>query len=160
MTHPLTVTLPSDREIAVSRTFAAPRTLVFDCWTHPALVQQWLSGPPGWSFVTCIIDLTVGGQYRYVWKDPNGNELGLTGTFVEIVYPERLVSTELFDQDWTGGAAQVTLAFEEAGGSTTLHQTILYSTTAARDNASTSGMTQGMEIGFQSLEAFLETRKA
>jgi uncharacterized protein YndB with AHSA1/START domain len=45
----LKVTTPSDREIAMTRVFDAPRTLVFDAHTKPDLVRQWLLGPPGWS---------------------------------------------------------------------------------------------------------------
>lgn len=155
----LTVTKPSARELAVTRTFAAPRTLVFDCWTQPDLVKQWLTGPPGWSFVTCAIDLKAGGQYRFVWKDQGGHALGLTGTFLEIARPARLVSTELFDQDWTGGPTTVTIALTEADGATRLDQRILYASEAVRDGAATGGMTQGMEMGFNRLADFLATQK-
>ena len=47
--HKSTVTLPNDRDVVVVRSFNAPRTLVFDAWTTPALVQRWLLGPPGWT---------------------------------------------------------------------------------------------------------------
>lgn len=159
MSSALTVSMPSDRELCVTRTFAAPRSLVFDCWTREELVKQWLSGPPGWSFVICTIDLKVGGQYRFVWKDQRENMLGLTGVFRDISRPGRLVSTELFDQDWTGGETVVTILLTEDAGTTTLKQTILYSSTSARDGAAGSGMTQGMEMGFQKLAEFLEMQK-
>ena len=42
MQPPLTITLPSDREIAITRTFRAPADLIFDCWTIPALIRRWL----------------------------------------------------------------------------------------------------------------------
>ncbi len=159
MTSTLAVSMPSDRELSVARAFAAPRTLVFDCWTRQDLVKQWLSGPPGWSFVTCAIDLRVGGQYRFVWEDQGGKTLGVTGIFREIARPGRLVSTELFDQDWTGGETRVSILLTEDEGATTLKQTILYSSQAARDGAAGSGMTQGMETGFQKLAEFLEKQK-
>lgn len=151
----LHVSRPSDRELRVTRLFEAPRALVFDCWTTPALVTQWLTGPPGWSFETCTINLVPGGRYRFAWKDGNGNALGLTGTFVEIARPSLLVSTEIFDQDWTGGETRVSIALDETAGGTTLNQTILYSSMAARDAAATGGMTQGMEMGFNRLAEFL-----
>jgi uncharacterized protein YndB with AHSA1/START domain len=159
MSSALTVSTPSDRELCVTRAFAAPRTLVFDCWTKQDLVKQWLTGPPGWSFATCTIDLKVGGQYRFVWKDQGGNVIGLTGTFREIARPGRLVSTELFDQDWTGGETRVTILLTEDEGVTTMKQTIFYSSKAARDGAAGSGMTHGMEMGFQKLAEFLEKQK-
>src|SRR5271167_1955115 len=97
----LKVTTPSDREIAMTRVFHAPRRLVFDAWTKPELVKQWLLGPPGWTMPVCEIDLRVGGTYRYVWRrDSDGSEMGMGGIFREIVPHERIVSTEVFDQAW------------------------------------------------------------
>src|SRR5271167_776649 len=100
---PLKVETPSDREIVLTRVFNAPRRLVFDCLTKPELVRQWLLGPPGWTMPVCEIDLKVGGRYRYVWRKTSGKEMGMGGAFVEIVRPERIVQTQLFDEDWTGG---------------------------------------------------------
>ena len=68
----LTLTTPSDREIAMTRVFAAPRRLVFDALTKPELVRRWLLGPPGWSMPVCDIDLRVGGTYRYEWRHSDG----------------------------------------------------------------------------------------
>lgn len=62
----LQITTPSDREIAMTRVFNAPRHLVFDALTKPELVKKWLLGPPGWTMPVCEIDLRVGGPYRYV----------------------------------------------------------------------------------------------
>ena len=102
----LQITTPSDREIAMTRVFDAPRRLVFDAFTKPELVKQWLLGPPGWTMPVCEIDLRVGGQYRYVWRrESNGKEMGMGGVYKEISPPERLVSTE----SW-GGHGPETLA--------------------------------------------------
>jgi uncharacterized protein YndB with AHSA1/START domain len=75
----LQITTPSNREIAMTRVFDAPRRLVFDAFTKPELVKQWLLGPPGWSMPVCEIDLKVGGAYRYVWRHTNGKEMGMGG---------------------------------------------------------------------------------
>src|SRR5438034_218410 len=64
----LVVTTPTDREIKMTRSFNAPRTLVFEALTKPELVQRWLLGPDGWSMIVCKIDLHVGGAYRYEWR--------------------------------------------------------------------------------------------
>ena len=55
-TGTLEVTTPSDREIAMTRVFDAPRNLLFDAWTKPQLVKRWLLGPDGWSMPVCEID--------------------------------------------------------------------------------------------------------
>lgn len=151
----LEVTPVGDREVLISRDFAAPRDLVFDCWTKPHFVRQWLSGPDTWTFAVCDIDLRVGGQYRYVWQDPDGNKMGLTGTLKEVVRPEKLVSTEIFDEDWTEGETLVTAVFTEEGGRTRVEQTVLYSSQRAREGALATGMTEGMEMGFARLDKVL-----
>ncbi len=86
------------REIIMTRVFDAPRDLVFDALTKPDLVKRWLLGPPGWSMPVCEIDLKVGGKYRYVWRNEDGREMGMGGTYREIVRPAKLVHTELFDE--------------------------------------------------------------
>src|ERR1700716_486376 len=96
----LQITTPTDREIAMTRVFNAPKRLVFDALTKPELVKQWLLGPPGWSMPVCEIDLRGGGAYRFVWrKDAGGKEvtMGISGLFREIVAPERFVASEKFD---------------------------------------------------------------
>src|SRR3954447_3730281 len=64
----LNVTTPGDREIVMTRVFGAARRLVFDCYTKPELLKRWLTGPDGWTFVTCDNDLTIGGTFRWVWR--------------------------------------------------------------------------------------------
>jgi uncharacterized protein YndB with AHSA1/START domain len=99
-TGTLQLTTPADREIQMTRVFVAPRHLVFDAFTKPEFVRRWLLGPEGWTMPVCEIDLRVGGGYRYVWRHANGNEMGMRGVYREIVTPERLVSTETFDESW------------------------------------------------------------
>jgi len=154
------VTTPTDREILVTRVFDAPRTLVFDAHTKPELVKRWLTGPPGWTMPVCEIDLSVGGRYRYVWRGPNGEEMGMGGIHREIVQPERIVATQLFDQDWTGGETVGTLVLTEQGGKTTLTNTILYSSREARDGALKTPMEQGMAAGYNSLDGLLVSLSA
>jgi uncharacterized protein YndB with AHSA1/START domain len=157
MPHTLKVTTPADNELRLTRSFDAPRQLVFDCWTKPELVKRWMTGPDGWSFAVCDIDLRVGGSYRYVWRNQDGRDMGMRGTYREIVVPERLVSNELFDEDWTGGETLCTVVFTQQGATTTATTTVLYSSMEARNGAMQSGMEQGMAIGFDRLEAFLTT---
>ncbi|MEO8276720.1 MAG: SRPBCC domain-containing protein [Thermoanaerobaculia bacterium] len=73
MVGKLEVTLPSDREIAMTRVFDAPRGLVFAAYTRPELLQRWLGVHNGWTFPVCEIDLRVGGTYRFVRRGPDGD---------------------------------------------------------------------------------------
>jgi len=157
MTKPeLKVTTPSDREAVITRVVDAPRAMVFDAHTKPALVQRWLLGPPGWTMPVCEIELRVGGKYRYEWRSEDGQSMGMGGTFKEIVRPSRIVATQLFDQDWTGGETIVSTDIVEKNGKSTITTTVRYSSREARDAALQTGMTSGMEMGYQLLEALLQ----
>ena len=157
MTRPLEVTMPNALEAVITRSFNAPRARVWDCHTRPELVARWLLGPVGWSMPVCEIDLRVGGAFRYVWRHEKGREMGMGGTFLEVVPPERLVQTELFDEDWTGGETIVTQIFTERDGVTTLTMTTRYSSERARDAALATGMTGGMETSYARLDAMLSS---
>ena len=146
---------PTDREIVITRIFDAPRQLVFDAHTKPELLKRWLNGAPGWTLAICEVDLKVGGAYRYVWRGPNGEEMGMGGIHREVVPPERIVNTQLFDQDWTGGEVIGTLVFTESHGQTTLTNTLVYSSKETRDAVLKTPMDKGMSIGYDELEALL-----
>ena len=151
---PLTITLPSDREIQVTRDFAAPPDLVFDCWTIPALIRRWL-GPPDWQMLTCEFDARVGGKWRFVSRGPNGFEMGHGGTILELDRPRWLKTTERYDMDWTGGETLNTNAFTVKDTGTRSVLTVLYASKEARDGAAATPMAEGMEMGFQRLDAIL-----
>ena len=112
-------------------------------------------GPEGWIFAVCEIDLKVGGKYRFVWRNSEGNEMGMGGVYREIMPPERIADTQLFDEDWMGGETAGTLVFTEHGGKTTTTNTIRYSSTVARDAALATGMAQGLGMGYDRLDTYL-----
>ena len=150
----LTITTPSDREIAMTREFNAPRQLVWDAHTKPELVRQWLLGPPGWSMPVCKIDLRVGGSYRYEWRnDKDGTTMAMGGTYKEVKPIERIVQTEKFDDPWYEGEATGTMVLKEQGSKTILTTTVRYASQAVRDSVIKSGMTTGVEQSFDRLES-------
>ena len=151
----LELSLPSDREIAMTRVFDAPRDLVYDALTKPELLKRWLGVMPGWSWMVCDIDLRPGGAYRYAWRGPNGEEMGLSGTFKEAVRPERVVATEKYDQAWYPGGATSSWTLVESGEKTTLTLTVKYDTKEARDAVLASPMKSGVESGYDHLATML-----
>ena len=157
-TGTLQVTTPSEREIAMTRVFDAPRTLVFDAWTKPELLKRWLGVRNGWSLAVCEIDLKVGGAYRFVWRGPDGAEMGMGGVYREIVPPERLVSTERFDDPWYPGEALDTMVLVEEDGKTTVTVTVLYESQEARDGVLKSDMTRGIAESYDMLAELLASR--
>jgi len=150
------ITAHGDREIVVTRVFDAPRGLVFDAYTKPELVKRWLTGPDGWSMPVCEIDLRAGGKFRYVWKsDSDGHEMGMGGVYREVLKPDRIVATEVFDEAWYPGEAVDTIVLAEQDGKTTLTQTIVYNSRATRDAVLKSPMQYGMAMSYDRLEKFL-----
>ena len=154
-TETLQVTTPTEREIVMSRVFDAPRELVFEAWTKPELLKRWLGVRNGWELAECEVDLKVGGAYRFVWRGPDGTEMGMGGVYREIVAPERLVSTETFDDPWYEGEALDKLVFEEEDGKTTVTTTVLYESQQIRDAVLESGMATGVAESYDVLEQLL-----
>jgi uncharacterized protein YndB with AHSA1/START domain len=158
----LHISTPSDLEIRVTRRFNAPRALVFDAHTIPELVKKWMLSFDGTVLAVCTIDLREGGSFRYEMElGGDHGRMGWGGTYRELRRPERIVHTELFDQDWTGGEVVVTLLLREiAPNETELDMTMLYVSKEARDGATATGMTDGMEFSYGHLDAFLASRSA
>ena len=151
-----TYTTPSDRELVTTRAFDAPRDLVWEAWTSPEHLPQWLLGPEGWTMPVCESDLSVGGAWHFVWRnEADGSEMGMTGEYREITPPERLVSTQSWGGDWPETVN--TLVFTEEDGLTMMTQTILYPSQEARDAAIATGMQRGMDAGFNRLDVYLQT---
>ncbi|HSC14518.1 MAG TPA: SRPBCC family protein [Gammaproteobacteria bacterium] len=157
--HKSTVTLPNDRDVVVVRNFNAPRALVFDAWTKPALVQRWMLGPPGWTMPVCEMDVRPGGKFNWRWRsEESGSEFGFSGEFREVERPSRIVHVERFEPGDVGGEmgeAVVTSVLTEKGGVTTMTMTIRYESKAVRDAALKTGMTDGMEMSYQKLDELL-----
>jgi uncharacterized protein YndB with AHSA1/START domain len=149
-----------EREIVITRAFDAPRRLVFDAFSKPELVRQWLLGPPGWSMPVCEIEFRVGGRYRYVWRRDNGDEMGVGGVYKEIVAPERIVATERFDQSWYPGEGRGTILLVEQGARTLMTQTLTYESREARDGVLKSPMESGVAISYDRLETLVASQKS
>jgi len=146
---------PTDREVVITRVVDAPRRVVFDAWTNPNHVPQWLLGPEGWTMPVCEIDLRPGGSWRYVWRKSDGTEMAMGGSYREVAPPERLVSTESWGPEWPETVN--TMVLTESGGQTTITLTVRYPTKEARDAALKTGMKEGMDQGFARLDTLLRT---
>ncbi len=151
----LEISTPNDRDIVMTRTFDAPRTMVWDAFTKPEYVRRWLGAMKGWTMTTCDIDLRVGGKYRYAWRNDNGSVMGMGGEYREVLAPERIVNTEKFDEAWYPGEAVGTVVFIEKNGRTTLTETVRYATKEARDGVIASPMAEGVAASFDRLEELL-----
>jgi len=84
-----------DQELVITRTFDAPRKLVWQAWTEPERLMRWW-GPKGFTAPVCRVDLRVGGRYLSCMRSPEGQDFWSTGVYREIVPPERLVCSDSF----------------------------------------------------------------
>jgi len=117
----------NNNELIITRTFDAPRALVWEAWTDPAHIMQWW-GPAGFNNETCASDLRVGGRFQLEMRAPDGNVYPCVGTFREVIEHERIVYVgEAADGHPCGAGipprAVVTISFAEQQGKThlTLH---------------------------------------
>lgn len=160
---PAEATLPSANEVLVTRSFDAPAKLVWRAYVEPDLLRRWCGGFPGWSMPVCEMDMRVGGKYRWRWRsDENGQEFGFTGEVLEVVPHARLVHTQIFDAGNMGVSmgnepSIITVTFHEVHGITKVATTIKYASKADRDEALSTGMTDGMEMNYKRLDEMLAT---
>lgn len=155
---PAKLTLPSDREIVIERTFRAPRAAVFELWKEPAAVRAWYPCST-LQFIVCEIDFRVGGRWRWVTRDGSGREYPLSGSYREITRPERISFTQCFEP-FPAGEHVVTLTFEERDGVTHLTQHILHTSRENRDAQLQSGFTRGLDELFARCDELLSTSTA
>lgn len=153
----LAIAAKGDREITMTRRFAAPPALVFEAWTSPALLRRWLLGPPGWTMPVCSVDFRVGGAYRYEWRcEADGQTMGVGGVYRDIDRPHRFVATERFDDPWYPGESLITVTFRALDGETEMTTTMLYESGAARDGVLKSPMEGGVRQSYDRLATILE----
>src|SRR3989337_4521172 len=120
----LTLTLPSERELVMTRVFDAPRELVFEAHSKCEHLEKWW-GPRKYTLAVCEMDFRPGGAFRFVHRGPDGEEHGFRGEFREIVPHERIVWT--FEYEGMPGHVSVdTLTLEDLGGGTKLHAPPLF----------------------------------
>jgi uncharacterized protein YndB with AHSA1/START domain len=150
------VTLPSDREIVLTRAFNAPRELVFEAWTKPEHVRNWW-GPRNSKQVLFEADVRPGGAWRYVIVGGDGTEVPFTGVYQEVTPPERLVYTETYDVAPfnLGDPALNTATFTQEAARTLVTVTTVYPTKEVRDFVLTTGMEGGAAESYDRLEELL-----
>lgn len=149
-TPTLDLTLPSDREITLTRTFNACPDIVFEALTNPAYIRRWFGPPPhrGWIISECAADPRPRGLWRTVLQNngdaraPACHEIVLHGTYLEITHPSRIVSTQLMEGCGGQGddEALTTTTLEPLGpAQTRFIHTTKYSTREVRDRVLRSG---------------------
>jgi uncharacterized protein YndB with AHSA1/START domain len=144
---------PGKTSFSTRRVVDAPRALVFEAFTKCEHLKRWM-GPCTLTMVSCETDLRVGGRYRFVFRAPDSSEVGFSGEYREIVRPERVVRTFVFEP-MPDAAALETLELEEHDGKTTIKTTTVHKTVENRDGHVQSGVDKGMAEGYARLDELL-----
>jgi uncharacterized protein YndB with AHSA1/START domain len=156
--RPLQIATPTDTTIILTRSFQAPRRLVWVAMTDPAKMRRWMLPPPGWTLTSCEVEARLGGALRLAWKSADADPaMTLEGVFTEFAPHERMVHTESMKlgSGQEVGSLVETHEFAETGGITTMRITQTYGSKDARDGAIASGMDEGMEACYRTLDALL-----
>lgn len=157
-TKPMQLSTPTDTTIVITRTFNAPRRLVWAAFFSPDKMMRWMIPPPKWTTKSLECDARLGGKLKIVWKSAEADPaMTLHGEFTEVAAPERAVHTEnmVLGNGQSIGSLVETHEFTEQGGVTTLRITQVYPSKEDRDGAIASGMDQGMEACYQNLDTLL-----
>ena len=127
--HETIFATPSDCELVITRTFDAPRRLVWAAFTDPAHLPKWQ--PERATMPVCEIDLRTGGTWHVVYRLANGREHDVRGTYREVDPPNCFVQVQTVD----GEENTSTTTFTEENGRTTVTVAHVYASTASRDRA-------------------------
>jgi uncharacterized protein YndB with AHSA1/START domain len=140
-------------ELVIERTFDAPRELVWTAMTSPEHIPRWL-GPHGTTTTIVEWDLRPGGKWRWI-NGSDGAQARFKGEFLEVVPPERIVRTAIFDVEPVGPPAVETITFEVLDGKTKVHWHARFPSEEVLDFAVSTGMSKGVLEQFDRLAQLL-----
>ncbi len=153
-----TLSLPSDREILMTRKFDAPREIVWETITDPLLIPQWFGFAADTTEVKTM-DVRPGGKWRYITTTSGGEVVDFHGTYREVVAPEKLVYSFLFG-DLPEGDGFVEITLVEKDGVTELRDRGVFGSKEERDAVIASGMETGARETYERLSELIATRVA
>jgi len=148
----LVLTTEGDRFIVVKRRFAAPPEAVYRAHMDPELIQQWMLGPEGWTMPVCINEAKPGGKIRYEWSNGKGRSFFLTGEFIELDPPHRIVHVERMHLPEATPDNRIVTTFEVDGAGTLMTMRMSLPNAETRKSMLGTGMEHGMEASYARLE--------
>ena len=144
-----------ETRVVVTRRFAAPPEAVYRAHTEPALIQQWMLGPDGWTMPVCICDARPGGRMRFEWTNGKGMSFYLTGECLAIEPNRRIVHVERMHLPDPTPDNHVETTFEPDGDGTLMTLRMTLPDAATRAAMLATGMETGMEVSYARLDALL-----
>ncbi len=147
--------LQGDRQLILTRAFAAPPDRVFRAHTEAALVRQWMSGTMGYVVSDCTYDARPGGSFRVVWESADGDmpSFSVSGEFLALDPPHRIEHVERMHlPEMTTSDNHIVTEFAADASGTLMTITMTFDSSDARDEAIATGMTEGMEAFYLQLD--------
>ena len=151
----MTLKTEGDKNLVVTRRFAAPPEAVYRAHTEPELIKKWMLGPEGWTMPVCINEARPGGKLRYEWKNGKGEGFYLTGEFVELEPYRRIVHVERMHLPDPTPDNHVETRFDEDGAGTLMTMRMTLPNAETRAAMLATGMEHGMEASYQRLETVI-----
>lgn len=149
----LTLATEGDATLVVTRRFAAPPAAIWRAHTEPGLLRRWLLGPEGWRMTECVSEPRPGGRIRFAWEDGEGRGFHLTGEYLELDPPHRILHVERMHLPDPTPDNRVETHLEPDGSGTRLTLRMTLPDAAARAAMLASGMEHGMEASYARLDA-------
>jgi uncharacterized protein YndB with AHSA1/START domain len=144
---------PGTQEIVITRSFDAPRELVFRAFTEPDAVRRWW-GLANSETVVDQLEARPGGRWRFVERDGEGNEDAFHGVYHDLQAPERIVYTFEYE-GMPGHVLLETIVLEDQDGKTLMTDTSVFQSVSDRDGMLQSGMETGAAESFARLDDYL-----
>jgi uncharacterized protein YndB with AHSA1/START domain len=152
----MTLRTEGDRHVVVTRRFTASPEAVYRAHTEPAIIQQWLLGPDGWTMPVCVNEARAGGKFRYEWADGKGRGFSITGEFISVEPFSRIVHVERMHLPDATPDNHIETTFEADGDGTLMTMRMTLPDAKTRDGMLATGMEHGMEASYVRLEGVLE----
>ena len=156
----MTLKTEGDRQVVVTRKFAASPEAVYRAHTDTKLIQKWMLGPDGWTMPVCINEAKPGGKIRFEWTDGKGNGFYLTGEYVELTPYSRIVHVERMHLPDPTPDNRVETRFEAEGSGTLMTMRMTLPDEATRAAMLATGMEHGMEASYVRLEGLIAAESA
>mgnify|MGYP000082530219 CR=1 FL=1 len=132
--------------LEITRVIAAPRSVVWRCWTDPDLLKQWFCPKP-WTVPEADFDLRPGGRMNTVMAGPNGERFENIWIFLEIDEGRHLTFTDAYSEDFVPRESSFMTGYVElsdtADGGTRLVWGARHATEADRDKHLEMGFEEG-----------------
>jgi uncharacterized protein YndB with AHSA1/START domain len=150
----------SDRELVLTRLIDAPRSKLWRCWTEPELLKKWFTPPP-FTVPHAEMDVRPGGASCITMRGPDGKDMPMPGTYLEVVKNEKLVFTDAYVGDWQPRPAKpfmtAIITFADENGQTRYTARARHWSVEDRENHEKMGFHTGWGIATDQLAALAKT---